>query len=275
MNQLLQFIQSIPIQVWVLVAVFGFSVLGQVGKSMSTIKQKRRLDQERQKRADESMRTGRPVPDPAQAQATEIEARRQRLAEMQQRRQAQLDELRKRRQEMIGRQAAPQARTSAPPARQPVPPVGPQIGPQTGSHQVARATPGPRQAPRPAPQQAPRFAPQPVSRPVPTVGSHPGSHSVSQAAGPKPTGLKPTRQPHSTIHASESLGDLGGHKMKLGAVSAPFQHAIEDAGTTGNAGLAKHGIRLEGREDLRRAIILSEILAKPVTMRPDRLTDFD
>lgn len=260
MNQFFQFIQNIPMQVWVLIAVFGFSALGQIGKTLSTVKQKRRLEQERHKRAEESMRTGRPVPDPVQAQASEVEARRQRLAEMQARRQAQLEELRKRRQQMVQRQTA--QKTQGQSQGQPQP--------------QARVSPPAAGQGRPVPS-TPRRTGQPSSRPARTTPprpAHPGSHSVVQASG-----LGVTGRPHATVHVSDSLSALekrhlvGGIRSDTGG--KPFEHATLDIHAARTSGLAKHGIRLKGRADLRRAIILSEILAKPVAMRPDRLEDFD
>ncbi|MFG0304921.1 MAG: hypothetical protein ACF8Q5_01765 [Phycisphaerales bacterium JB040] len=270
MGQLWQVITNNP-QIVLFFVIIGISVLGSVGKKLSEIKQARAIQQERQRRMNEAMRTGRPVPDPSEEQAAEVEARKQRLAELQKRREAQLEELRKRRQEMLARQRSATGAQSQQQARQ-------QSQQQSGQP-AARVTPAgqatPGQAPRPSParpaqgratQQRPQRSPQRTQR-----ATHPRSHSVSGASQISDEYTARTGDPHtehSTIHVSEDLGGLGGHQTLestlAGSAALPVKKVPRPRRLT-----------ITGRDNLRRAVVLSEILNKPLALREDRLKEFE
>lgn len=257
MGQLWSLITNNP-QIVLFFVIIGISILGSVGKKLNEVKQARAIQQERQRRMNEAMRTGRPVPDPSDEQAAEVEARKQRLAELQKRREAQLEELRKRRQEMIARQRSGTAT--------------PQQGQQQGQP-TARVTPvgqtPPARPQSPVPQR-PARTPRPTRQQAGRGPAHQGSHSVSGASQISDTYTARTGDPHtehSTIHASEGLGELGGHqtvKSTLGGTAAlPVERVPRPK-----------KLAITGRDDLRRAILLSEVLGKPVSLRDDRLKEF-
>ena len=263
MQQFWQFLQNIPVQVWFIIGVFFFSALSAVGKKLSELKQARAIQQERQRRMNEAMRTGRPIPDPSEEQAAEVEARKQRLAELQKRREAQLEELRRRRQEMLARQRSGTA-TQGPTPTQQQPQQQPQLRPQPS----ARVTPQgrPLQTPRQTP---PRATPQRVARPVQQRPHHQRSHSVSGASQISDAYTARTGDPnteHATLHARETIGDLSQHSLttSLGGAAALPVKKVPRPGK----------MAITGRDDLRRAIVLSEILGKPTALRDDRLREF-
>lgn len=224
-------------------------VLGQIIKKINEQAELRRIEMERQRIRDEMLRTGRA---PAEAQSRESTrsaprptpqggaAARTNLEEIAKRRQAQLEELRRRQQA-----ARAQASARPTPAR-PVPPTAPgRPGPQ------AHPTPQPRPTAGPTPQ----ARPQPVRRPAPPAQRRP---APTRSA---PTPRRPSRSrtpevvpPAAIRKRQRRLGEVGG----LGSIEvvAPPTAATPTP------------VRIPRTTDAwRRAIVLSELLAPPVSLR--------
>ncbi len=222
------------IQIVIFLGFIALSVFGSIAKQLAEKKAERKIAMDRRRREMDALRTGGSVDDLDEPQDTsEAAQRQQRLAELAERRRQQLEELRKRRAS---------AGTSAPP----VPSAPPRSIP----------VPTPRPTPRPAPG-APTARPTP--RPVPTARPTPPRPMPGPSSIPSP---QPATQRRRSGKPEPSRREM----------PAPSAAITEGAiGSSGNDRQTKShplGV-LKGMNnfELRRAIVLSEVLAPPVSER--------
>lgn len=257
----------------VIALIFVAPVIVKMVKAAGAARDRRRQEQLRQFQVNEAMRTGRPIdpsmlgPAPiapaAPVASTPQGSPQDRLREMAARRQAQIDALRRQRaQPQVAIQPRPAtgyqqtAGESASTAFQQRPGVATgfqQQAPQaTGYQQQAPVTTGysparstPPQPARPAARQSrrgqSRQAPERTQAPV-------------QQAFPEPTGAI-----GGTAHEHE--GDIT-HRLVPDAPSTP--PTISKAGLHSPSGARTRKV---GIEELRRAIVLREVLGRPTALR--------
>ena len=232
------------INILVFALVFVVPVIIRMVKAAGEAKERRRLEQMRQYQIDEAMRTGRPVEEVLARQGTPVPqaspqaSAQERLRELAARRQAQIDALRRQRAQ------------GAPPAAPPASGYSPQGG-------------------RPTPtifQQGPaqRTGYQPQARPpAPTRGGgRGGSRGARRAtqAAPAPAEFPaPTGEIGGTAHEHE--GDVT-HRLVPDVATVETQPRATRAALPSPSG--KPTIALS---ELRRAIVLREVLGKPVALR--------
>lgn len=258
MNQILNWLQG-HISVLVYIGVLLFPAIVAVGKKLQEQKETRRVTQERERRRHEVLRTGRAnTPEPAAPRPalSPAAARQQRLQELAEKRRAQLEEIRRR------REGAPAARTSAPP--RPNAPSRPTARPQAPrpSPQPQQRTSAQRPQARPAPprpttpvQRAPARRPQPVPRAQPSIG-------VRRAPRPAPSPAIGAER--RDVASLSSATEAPVHRTEVGSRAA---RALRESPAPGSHLFGSRGASGIGRLDLRRAIVLAELLGPPVSMR--------
>lgn len=245
-----------------LIIVFGLiGGLGRLGAWFQSERSKRIAIQNRARREAENLRTGRPVAmgsqhEPAQAGAAAPQAdqaarqralQEQRTAQLRALQQKRLAELRARRSGQQGTSATSATPTTSAPERSVRPTMRPQQStPMTqGETQVS---PGSADRARTAPQRRQTRAPsmdqpssaQPVTAPFP------------RPARPTPT----TRAATAPVEVTE-IGGPANPSVGIGAVPAAAPVGI--------------GPLIALRHDLRRAVMIAEVLGPPVSERnPDR-----
>jgi hypothetical protein len=244
------------LQLILIVLVLGFGAVSWIIKwlrQQSAIKQ---AQSQRQRRFEESLRTGRiepeksghPAPGAPPITVSHADAR-QRLQELAQRRQRQLEELRRRQQGGVGGSPVIQSAPAAPPpaARPPQPvlvfgPTGPTLRP------APTARPG-AQRPQPQPAPTPRPARQPQSRQA--------AKQQRKRAAAAQAALEAEAREAEAVH-------------RLVRDSAAETAEARPGGPTGRRpsplalGLPRAGA---GPEEWRRAILMREILGTPVSLR--------
>lgn len=236
-------ILSNPLFYFVLVGLFG--ALGRLWGWLQHERARRLAAQARERQATEALRRGQPVEfqsEPAQPAATDPAARQKSLQEQ---RAAQLRALQQKRlAELRARRQAQQQGA----ARRPTPPVRPEP-PQ----RPAPAKPSaPRPAPRPRPAEPARRSP--VARPTPPLFPSPPATPARAVPPAVSAGAVP-------VEATE----IGGPAPAVNAYQLPAARA---AGA-GFAALLGPGM------DLRRAVMLTEVLGPPVAERdPDQTGTF-
>ncbi|MGD9790323.1 MAG: hypothetical protein AB7Q00_01295 [Phycisphaerales bacterium] len=296
MKQLLQYLSSLNPKVIIWIIIIGFSIGGTILKKVAEHKARRKLIIERERRELERLRTGgrddadttlsgRPAPTIATMSTggTPSQPASRSLEDIAARRQARLEELRRRRAAEIAGTSArvpPSNPTSGPTSTTPIrtPPVGtPSIPPPV---------PTQTQVQRPVPTRAPRPARMPSRIP----GS--SGPTVPPSRTPPPTYAQPTpvqrRQPQRPARPSAPLpqpmsdeayaltSDLGDHFTRASqtqvdpAAKAPHEEPGEHnvRRRTGRPGLSsarrtKPTFGVSAR-DLRKAIILREVLGPPI-----------
>lgn len=240
-------------QFLIFAVVILFSILGTVGKKLKEKQDERQVSMERRRREAERLRTGR-VEEPNEPdQASAAAERQRRLDQLAESRRRQLEELRRRRAAAAAGTAAPSTATTQTPTAAPAPP-------RPAPRPAQRPTPSrpPQQAPARSP--APRPRPTPQSRPTPTPAQRAQqrqeraslSRAPELANTPKKRPVAETPAPSRRPGAVSSRGDAAERTMP-----AP-------AGQLGTLS----SLRGLSRAELRRAIILTEVLAPPVSERP-------
>ncbi len=240
------------IQILIVLLFVGSSFFGWVVKELQKQAERKRMEAEIQRRRTEALRTGRVEAEtkpaaPARTTASQTPAQPASLEEIAARRQAQLDELRRRRAQQAAQQAARQraqasAQAGAPAGR-----------PQTQPVPVQRRTPAP-------PQRSPR---QPQAT-RPQAGTTQGGLRPVQAPtrprqAPAPVAAPKRRRPQPE-RVTEHVQDHGFDELSAKARPAFVHHDSALMSAVIPARLT--------HADMRRAIVLSEILAPPVSMRP-------
>ncbi len=237
------------IRIVIIAMVFVVPVIIRMVKAAGEAKERRRLEQLRQYQIDEAMRTGRPVvevmaqPMPqAQAQVNPQQVAQQRLREMAARRQAQIEALRRQRaQGAAPAPVTPPASGYSPQGGRPTPTMYQQGPARTTGYQ-----PQAGHAPKPA-ARAPRRTQQ-AQRQVPGLAPPPQDF-------PPPTG-----EIGGTAHDHD--GDVT-HRLVPDAPEGPETAPRQTKRPTGVSG----GSVTVGLKDLRQAIVLREVLGRPVAMR--------
>lgn len=243
-GNLINFFTS-PLGFAVIFAVIGG--LGRAGAWWRDQRIKRAAWQARQARELEGLRTGRQSDTPAPASSNSAGDHQARLRALQEQRAAQLRELQQKRlAELRAKRAAQQGGVATP-----TPP------PMPARQAPARATPA--KVARPTAQQAPRRPVAPTQRP-PARTQRP---TPTPAARPPEPAFDPYRQaPQHVPHRAQVPAplDTEPHATRVtlsqggGATPAPIGP----------------GALLASREDLRRAIVATEVLGPPVALRdPD------
>ncbi len=243
LNYLLNILAN-PLFYFVLVGLFG--ALGRLWGWLQHERSRRLAAQARERQATEALRRGQPVDfqtEIAQPAATDPAARQRALQEQ---RAAQLRALQQKRlAELRARRQAQQQGT----AKRPTPPVRPEP-PQRGAPAPAKPA-SPRPAPRPRPAEPAR---RPPARPTPPLF---------------PTAPTP---PVRAVPPAVSAGAVPVEATEIGG-PAPAANAYQlPAARVAGAGFAA---LLGPGMDLRRAVLLTEVLGPPVAERdPDQTGTF-
>lgn len=256
-------------QIWILLAFVALSFLQWLIRRLQEQSAINKKKQAEARRREEILRTGRdPDQQPARQPDTasvsaEAAARQARLREL---RQKQLEEMRRKGQP----KPAPSAQVRVPP--RPAPPQAPGrtgpvvIGPgsrppptrpqtQTiGGPQPTRSKPAPPAPPQRRPAAAPTAAPQ-RSRNLP-------------AAPARPSGAEAPAPPKRTRPAAP--GTLRDTTTPQSLASTPLISEIPEAAAPGVASATRAIGSGMTAADWRRALILGEVLAPPVSLRNDR-----
>ncbi len=226
-----------------IVVALLFVVVNIIGKLLQEKAKREQQEREARMRAQRTAGSGAagqgPV-DPARGAAQEVAAAR---------RQAQLDELRRRREATAGRAKSPKV--------------------------VVRSEPLPaptREVPRSAPTQTKPIPPQPAPIPAPRrvlvpktpPARVPDRVSVPQAAS-APTTVKPsTKRQVTRARSSRQQGASRGPVVALDR-SAPVAARMNATSVDATPMIAL--LRARGRSSLREAVVFSEILGPPVALR--------
>jgi hypothetical protein len=242
------------IRLVIIAMVFVVPVIIRMIKAASDAKERRRLEQLRQYQINEAMRTGRPVeqvlaqpfPTPPPA-ASPNQAAQERLREMAARRQAQIDALRRQRA---------QGGASGPVATGPTNAY--QNQPNASPYPVVRQQTG-RAAPqaRPPQPQAQQRQQQPRG---PSKAQRKQQAIDAQRARDADAWHRPTNEIGGGIHDHE--GDVT-HRLVPDATDGDAPRVA--ARTV--PGVARPRVALG---DLRQAVILREVLGRPLAIRDDR-----
>lgn len=249
------------IQILVFVFIFIGPVVVKVIKSAQEAKERRRLEQLRQQQIHEAMRTGRPIeqvmvgpspvpgaPLPPPPMGAPSGSPQDRMRELAARRQAQIDALR--RQRAMGGGGAPA----------PSPGNAYQVQPNTNPFPVVRQQTGQpppqRQAPRPPAQ--PQRGPTKAQRRQAALEAQQAAQRAKEAREWNP----PTGEIGGTAHDHE--GDVTHRLVPDSPIESPSPSGGRPA-----PGVGAKGPSLSAA-DLRRAVILREVLAPPLSMRSDR-----
>ncbi len=241
---------------WIVLVFMGLSLASWVMGHLREQLRRKRANDEARRRFEEQLRTGR---DPQQEPRAQPQARTPTMEELAARRQAQLEEIRRRQQR--------------PPARAPdhdvvvvrFPPQGQPGGGATGQ---ARQVPGgvvvqrfPQ--PGPPPTTARRSGPPPTARPPqPARGQRredPRRRAAQEPQAPARASEPVTRAPDALAHATPAPSAME---------AAALKHA-EKARSPGRDVLFGGARGAPSREHLRRLIIASEVLGKPVSLREE------
>ncbi len=263
------------IRILIFALIFVVPVVIRLVKAAGEAKEKRRIEQARQYQISEAMRTGRPIEPimmapPPVAAANPQQTAQDRPREMAARRQAQIEALRRQRQQAPqGGPAASRPPTayqqtageSAATAFQQKPRVATGYQQQapvaTGYQQQApvatgyQPTPSARQAQRPPQARATRRAPQARAQPARQAPPPP-----AEQAFPPPTGdIGGSSHDHD--------GDVT-HRLVPDAMEAP---KVTGAAKQGGGRSALGPVSRVELADLRRAVVLREVLGAPVALR--------
>jgi hypothetical protein len=223
-------------QIIILLLIFGASAIQWLYKTLKQQAEKNRQLSEQRRQDDESLRTGRSHDSPVDPRTPEPVARRVTPTDPEE---ARLAELARRRQELV----AELRRRAAAKQGQPAP-----------------TEPPPR-------HMDPRPRTMSIPAPVRTVDARTGPSRPTPAASPRPSftryvpaAFKPQRRepPRPTSEAPEAT-------HRLVPSIEPREVALASSRTPARAGAFAH-LGMSASE-LRRAIVLQEILAKPVSMR--------
>lgn len=258
------------IRIIIIAMVFVVPVIIRIVKAANDAKERRRLEQLRQYQINEAMRTGRPIepimahpmPTAAAPSINPNQPAQDRLREMAARRQAQIDALRAQRAQ--GAPVAPAPVRAGPTnayQNQPNASPFPVVRQQTG-----QATPQQRPQPQRQPQRQtqPQRQPQPQQRqPQPQRGptkAQRKQQAIDAQRAHDANQWQPTSQIGGSSHDHE--GDVT-HRLVPDAADdgAPRVTARTAPGTP------KPKVALG---DLRQAIILREVLGRPLALRDDR-----
>jgi len=145
---------------------------------------------------------------------------------------------------------APSPTTSAP-----VPPSRPKQAPRPVAGRTGRPVPGQRMGRKPLPSR------DPMSAPSGRFPSPPRTGSQSPRPAPEMAGVR---------LQSITAGEIG---SEGGSFSSPLRReigapAIVERRSTGGASSYVSDLRTAGREGLRKAIVLQEVLGPPVSLKP-------
>ncbi len=222
---------------WIILIVVSMSFLSWLFGKIREQREIARIRQVRARQREESLRTGRGIQADSSRQPTGAQTPRPGASQQErmQARQAQLKALREQQLERMRRQA--QVRKTTP--KQP------------------QKTPGPAQAgPRPAPSIRPASAPQPRARRTRQT-------APAQRRQPAPSrAAEQVRAVEMRLREEEKKAERARkRRLELAKKSAPPITA------QGSAGVALSTAAPLTTEDWRRAIIMSEILAGPVSLR--------
>lgn len=295
------------IQIIFIALAVGGPALRWLMNELQTQAARKRADEARRRQALESLRTGRPIEDPSSAasatadlRVTAEAARRRQLEELALRRQAQLEELRRRQREAAARATTPPVPTAPRPVPRPsgaLPPIATSQPrpPQPFTPQPFPPEPPPFREP-PTLQQPPlqprRAAPPgtglptrpPVVRPpaAKPTGAKPNARRLgsSQDLGTAPTPLRPGARRDARADLPRPADAFGvqraaAEEAKVAASSsrAPLEASSLGASRQVDAGvIAAIKGRLHDRENLRAAIVLAEIFAPPLALRSSPAT---
>lgn len=238
-------------QVIIVLIFLGFSGVAWVVRKLAEQKQIADAQRRRERAREEYLRTGRggePAPEETGstfAGAPDTSDAQARLRELAQRRQAQLKALREK-QGSGTATPAPSAQLPGAPIRTELWPGGPviEIGPRQAP---TPAMPAPRPVARPQPPEPRRTAP-PQAKPRPQ--QRPATSTAAQARAKVAQVIATTTQ---------SAGEVERTETSARRAKAARPQAASSIGAAGPL--------VAGQIDWRQAIILSEILAKPVGLR--------
>lgn len=221
-------------------------VIGQMVKKANELAEQKRIEQEKSRLREDALRTGRSPAEasatrpPARAQVTQVQggaAARSNLEEIARRRQAELQELRRR---QLAARGQPQPTAQRPPA------------PPRASGQIQQQPRPPQPTRRPEPlRQQPARAAKPAR--APTASPRPVRRRLTEPLQAQPVAEAP-RDPFAR-----------GPRRKLGTLEKLSDEPLKPKKVTTRIDIPT---TMEG---WRQAIVLSEILAPPVSMRSDHL----
>ncbi len=249
----------------VLLIFFGLSGLSWIMNKLREQKQIKQINDARRKRREEELRTGRSSPASPGGDSSQQGEPLPSLEELAARRQKQLEELRARQQAKArqgGKSPPPVVRPTGTvpqsrPTIRPAPPMTPPRPPQMPVRPAPATPPGP-------PQRVPagRGKPGAPKRRQIVIGSPP----KPKPQPPRPTPVREAEQSTRTLRALASttgVSDEFGEATTQGLLTDI--HADPTASRDSAVGMAAAGAF--SRDAMRRAIIMSEILSPPVSMR--------
>lgn len=257
-------------QIWILLAFVALSFLQWLIRRLTEQSAINRKKQAEARRREEILRTGRDPdqqtrqPDTASVSA-EAAARQARLREL---RQKQLEEMRRKGQP----RPVPGAQVRVPPRAAPTQAPGRSgpivIGPGPGSGppptRPQRQTIGAPQPARPKPAQPAQPQRRPTAAPTP-----PQQRSRNlPATSARPAGTEAPPPPRRTRPAA--TGALRDTTTPQSLAATPLISEIPDAAAPGVASATRAVGAGMTAADWRRALILGEVLAPPVSLRDDR-----
>jgi hypothetical protein len=245
------------LQLIMLLVVFGGSFLSWMAKKLSEKAEQKRRQDALERRQAEALRTGRPVPEAAPAAAPETDRQRELAA----RRQAQLQELRRRQQERARKGAA----TGRPAG--PTPPAMPQR-PQAGVRAPRGPAPGSPIPQRRTGRGEDRGAPPPLvvipgsSGPI-VVGRVPSPRSPAPAPASRPQRAVQRRgvQRAAAPPSLESVRPAPQRFTELSEAAPALQTQVVSPPSPVISGVPR------SPQDWRRAILAREILSPPLALR--------
>ncbi len=242
----------------IIIVAIGGPALGAVWKKLEEAAEKRRLEQEIQRRRDEALRTGRPLTDASSR--PEAADRPKPELDLAAQRRARLEELRRRQQERLRQAAmARQTRRQGGQVRMPTQQVPPSPGPRLQQRPpIPPISPRPR---TPAPTQ-PRTRPSARSAPGQASTQAPAPRAPSRARSRTADREQPARQgtmSRSPRQARRESRTAPVESMDLQAQDSPVRPQLRVRETLG---------RITVR-DLRRAVIMKEILDPPIALRDE------
>ncbi len=239
------------VQLYLVLIVFAFSALSWAWNKFREYKQVQEVREATRRRREEELRTGRAAP-PTASVGTPVAARTPNLEELAAKRQAQLEELRARQQAKSrpGQKPTPAARAASVPT-----PARRTLATPPSPRGPAPAKAPPRGRPVPPAPQAPargRGTPKPPVRP-PVVIGRPPAPVGRPAPGTRPA---PRPAPRPTLIIQE--------EPEVVRPTLRSQHVEQ---VHEQLKVAPMRELLGSVNSLRQAIVLSEILAPPVSMR--------
>jgi len=231
------------VQILVFVLVIAGPVISAIARQIKVHAEQRRIEEQRKRQRAESLRTGRPLEPEVDPKIALERERRARMEELARQRQAQLEELRRRQREAAARAA--QTRQTPVPVRQ--------GGPARGSS-----------VPAPVRVQTPPQARTPF-QPEPSRGSKDAARKAELER--RKAELRARKAEYERAAAAERAEALAAAEARpASAPAAPRGPAPARQGAAlGGVGIAS-AVRDSRR--LREAIILSEVLGPPVSLRP-------